>query len=130
MGAVTINNLRIRAGAGYNYSIVGYLQKGDRIEILEIVQVGTDLWGRIENGWVAMEFVVLDGVRQTVTVLINNLRIRADTGFNYNILGYLQKGDKVEILETKLVGDVLWGRIEQGWISLDEEYVAVDEVMP
>jgi hypothetical protein len=36
----------------------------------------------------------------------------------------------VEILETKLVGDVLWGRIEQGWISLDEEYVAVDEVMP
>ena len=130
IGAVTINNLRIRSGAGYNYSIVGYLQKGDRIEILEIVQVGTDLWGRIENGWVAMEFVVLDGVRQTVTVLINNLRIRADTGFNYNILGYLQKGDKVEILETKLVGDVLWGRIEQGWISLDEEYVAVDEVMP
>jgi len=77
-----------------------------------------------------MGYVLLEDVHQTVTVLINNLRIRADTGYNYNILGYLQMGDQVEILETKLVGDVLWGRIDQGWISLDEQYVKVNPVMP
>ena len=130
MGTVTIYNLRIRAGTGYNYAIVDHYQKGDRVEILEIVRVGTELWGRVDKGWVSMGYVLLEDVHQTVTVLINNLRIRADTGYNYNILGYLQMGDQVEILETKLVGDVLWGRIDQGWISLDEQYVKVNPVMP
>ena len=130
MGTVTIYNLRIRSGAGYNYSILDFLQLGDRVEILEIIQVGTDLWGRIDRGWVAMEFIILDRdlpapVGRMGTVTIDNLRIRAGAGYNYSILGYYQQADRVDILEIVEVDGGLWGRVDKGWISL--EFVILDE---
>ena len=123
--------LRIRAGAGTSYGVAGYLQEGDRVEILETKQVGSVLWGRIEKGWISLDYVKMDEVNQEPevstqmgTVNTSVLRIRAGAGTNYDVAGYLQEGNRVEILETKQVGSVLWGRIEQGWISL--EYVDLD----
>ena len=130
MGTVTIFNLRIRSGAGYNYSILDFLQKGDRVEILEIIEVESELWGRISKGWVAMEFVELDidlpapkGRMGTVT--IDNLRIRTGAGYNYPIMALYQKGDRVDILQIVEVDGELWGRVEKGWVAL--EFVRLDE---
>lgn len=125
-GTVTAKDLRIRdnAGTDSNCKVVGYLQPGDRVEILETKQVGSMLWGRIARGWIAMMYVELDPLIQTGTVNTSVLRIRANAGTSYDVAGYLQEGDRVEILETKQVGSVLWGRIEQGWISMD--YVDLD----
>ena len=135
MGTVTDNDLRIRADAGTNFGIRGFLQKGDRVEIFETKQVGTRLWGRIEKGWIAMEYVKLDTAEpepapqtRMGTVTVRDLRIRADAGTNFGIRGFLQTGDRVEILETKQVGDRLWGRIEKGWIAM--EYVQLDVAEP
>ena len=52
------------------HGATGYLQKGDRIEILEVVYDGTTYtWGRFtENGsdrWICMNFVVLDEAGET-----------------------------------------------------------------
>ena len=123
--------LRIRAGAGTSYDVAGYLQEGDRVEILETKQVGSVLWGRIEQGWISMEYVKMDEVAQEPvvstqmgTVNTSVLRVRAGAGTSYDVAGYLQEGNRVEILETKQVGSVLWGRVEQGWICLD--YVDLD----
>lgn len=125
-GTVTAKDLRIRdnAGTDSNCKVVGYLQPGDRVEIFETKQVGSILWGRIARGWIAMMYVELDPLIQTGTVNTSVLRIRANAGTSYDVAGYLQEGDRVEILETKQVGSVLWGRIELGWISLD--YVDLD----
>ena len=82
MGTVTIDVLNIRADAGTNYARVGQLQEGTRLQILEIKQVGDSQWGRIDKGWVLMDYVKLDSEETpiamgTVTGLLN---IRADTG--------------------------------------------------
>jgi uncharacterized protein YgiM (DUF1202 family) len=61
------------------------------------------------------------------TVTYSYLRIRAGAGTGYASLGQLKQGDRVEILETKQVGGVLWGRFEKGWICITD-YVKLETV--
>lgn len=60
MGTVTGNELRIRAGAGTGYEVLGFLMAGDRVEILEQKTVGAMTWGRIADGWISLTYVELD----------------------------------------------------------------------
>ena len=62
MGTITGDELRIRAGAGTGYEVLGFLMSGDRVEILEQKTVGAMTWGRIADGWVSMTYVKLDQV--------------------------------------------------------------------
>ena len=131
MGTVNVKEfLRIRSGPGASYVVAGYLKPNDRVEILEQRKVGNTTWGRISKGWISLDYVVLDkqgssgdnkpsGTTVTKTVTADCLRIRSDAGTSYAIVGYLYQGAKVEILETKTVGTVTWGRIAGGWICLD-----------
>lgn len=121
--------LRVRTEPNSD-TVVTHLVTGDKVTILEQKTVNNVLWGRIENGWIMMKYVVLDSTSSgststTVegTITGDYLRIRSGAGTSYSILGYLRTGDKVTILETKTVNGVKWGRINKGWISM--EYVKV-----
>ena len=59
-GVVTGSDLRIRNGAGTNHGIVGVLQKGHKVTILETKVVNGMKWGRISIGWICMDYVKLD----------------------------------------------------------------------
>ena len=126
-GTVKVNDLlRVRSGPGSSYAIAGYLANGAKVEILEQKTVNSTRWGRIEKGWISMDYVVLDTPEQEPervikTVIADCLRIRAQASTTSTIVGYLYNGAKVEILETKTVDGVLWGRVAKGWISM--EYV-------
>lgn len=138
--------LRIRSGPSTGYSVVGYLNTGDKVKISETKKAGTMQWGKIDKGWISMNYVVLDKpqtqqptqpepqpettpetkpeetVKQTGTVKVaDSLRIRSGPGTNYATVGYLGNGDKVSITETKNN----WGKINKGWISLS--YVVLDK---
>ena len=52
------------------------------------------------------------------------LRIRSGPSTDYSIVGYLDNGDSVTIRETRNG----WGRISDGWISLD--YVRFENAAP
>lgn len=56
-GTVTGDYLRIRSGAGTSYSILGYLHTGDKVTILETKTVNGVKWGRIDKGWISMDYV-------------------------------------------------------------------------
>ena len=43
------------------------------------------------------------------------------------VVSVLHKGDRVQILEQKIVDGVLWGRFERGWISM-RTYVTLETV--
>ena len=124
-GTVKVEDfLRIRAGAGTSYVIAGYLSDDTKVEILEQKKVGVTTWGRIDKGWISLDYVVLDGQSQTVsamtkTVTADCLRIRSDAGTSNAVIGYLYTGTKVEILETKTIDGMIWGKIANGWISMD-----------
>ena len=131
-GTVTTTDLRIRSGPGTGYSVLGYLNTGDRVTITEQKTVGSMTWGKMSKGWICMSYVKLDQVEEDKTesvwgtVNVNEfLRIRKGPGTSYAIAGYLGPKDRVEILERKTVGSTVWGRISQGWISLD--YVILDQ---
>lgn len=54
------------------------------------------------------------------------LRIRSGPGTNHSVVGFLFNGKEVDILELETVGDMVWGRISKGWVSMD--YVVTDTI--
>ncbi len=129
-GTVSSNDvLRIRSGAGTSYSIVGYLDPGTAVSITETKTVGSTTWGKVEKGWICMDYVTLDSSSDstqdtevssvTKTVTVSCLCVRSGAGTDNSIVDYLYKGSKVEVTETTTVGTSQWGKIAQGWICLD-----------
>ena len=60
----------------------------------------------------------------TVKLTSGTLNVRSGAGTGNPVVGSLKNGEKVTILETKMVGTVQWGRISSGWICMD--YVKLD----
>ena len=124
-GTVKVNDfLRVRKGPGTSYAIAGYLYNKDRVTITEEKTVGSTVWGKIDKGWISLDYVVLDKAetapqKVVKTVTADCLRIRKAAGTANAVTGYLYKGAKVEILQTKKVGKTTWGQVSKGWISLD-----------
>lgn len=56
------------------------------------------------------------------------LNIRSGPGTEFDILGTLHWGNRVELLEERAVDGKLWGLTEAGWISM--EYVSTDGKLP
>ena len=129
-GIITADALRIRAGAGTTYPIVGFYYQNDPVVVSEKVLVGSDYWGKTSKGWISMDYVSADSTveppsqptgEEKKTVIADCLRIRKDAGTEYKITGFLYFGDKIAVLETKDVDGTAWGRVDKGWICM--EYV-------
>lgn len=56
-GMVTGIGVNVRAGAGTSYPVVGSKNTGDVVTILEIATAEGYTWGRIDIGWIAMNYV-------------------------------------------------------------------------
>lgn len=121
--------LRVRSGPGTSYSVVGYLKPQQKVEILEQSTVGSMKWGKIAEGWISMDYVILDSNSSsnnnssatvwTGKVIADELLIRSGPGTNYSILGYLTEGTAVTVTEKKNGGALEWGKIDRGWICLN-----------
>lgn len=99
---------------------------------------------KIKAGWVDLQYVKFPGdeepeetepsvdlkpdpapiVINMGTVTANKLNIRKGPDSGYETDGAYYQGDRIEILETKNVGDTLWGRTNLGWIGMG--YVKMD----
>ncbi len=137
-GVVTGDHLNIRSGPGTGYASVGSYTAGDSVKILEQFTYNGKTWGCTSKGWISMDYVDVGGGtgsnsnaentdsagNKTGTVIGNGLNIRSGAGTDYPAVGTLNYGDRVTILEEKVVGDTTWGKIANGWISLG--FVAID----
>lgn len=66
--------------------------------------------------------------QNAVTGIVNvndALRIRSGPGTNYSVVGFLFNGKDIQILEQQAVGEMVWGRISKGWVSMD--YIVTDD---
>ena len=52
--------LRIRSGPGTGYDEVGRLPNGEAVTIYEIQSEGNRDWGRIDGGWICMDYIVYE----------------------------------------------------------------------
>lgn len=132
-GTVNVSSqLRIRAGAGTSYAVTGYLYNQEKVTVTEQKTVNGTTWGKVSKGWISMDYVTVDGASApsqsqnqpqentgtTRTITADCLKVRADAATSAKVVSYLKKGTKVQILETKTVGNLEWGRTPKGWISL------------
>ena len=128
---ISKNGLNIRSGAGTNYASVGSYAPGEKIAILEQKTVGGVAWGRTVKGWVSMQYVRLDEVwsneNGVVGVVTSNggLNIRSGAGVGYAPVGSYRAGQRIVILEQKMVGGTPWGRTDKGWVCMT--YVRLEQ---
>lgn len=112
---VTASLLFIRKDPSTNYSAVGMLRKGDRIQVLET----NGNWIKIKDGWVYSEYVAMDNgsslysEKKNAIVTANELNIRNAPSTDAEKVGALRKNQRVEVLETS--GE--WIRTNYGWIN-------------
>lgn len=112
---VTASLLFIRKDPSTNYSAVGMLRKGDRIQVLET----NGNWIKIKDGWVYSEYIALDNgsslysEKKNAIVTANELNIRKSPSTSAEKVGSLRINQRVEVLETS--GE--WIRTNYGWIN-------------
>ncbi len=125
---VTNTGVNIRSGPGTNYAIIGSANIQQKITITATATADNMLWGQFSGGWIALQYTDYEKVKQEAAnpVLFSgtvynaaDLNIRVNAGTAYDVVGQYHNGDRVDILETKMVGAVEWGRTKLGWISLD-----------
>lgn len=122
-GVVIGDQLNVRSGPGTGYNGVGSLNYGARVNILQRITIGGTTWGCTDKGWISMDYIYVDGTKGEKagdgTIVGDQLNIRSGPGTTYGSVGSLNKGDTVEILEQIKIGDMTWGCIAKGWISMD-----------
>lgn len=146
-GTVRANGgLAIRTGPGTGYGRVRYLSNGSRVNIYEQTVVGNMTWGRMDEGWVSMSYVILDSTAPAPTVpettvppattptvylgvggtikASGGLAVRNGPATSYSVSRYLRNGSRITIYEQQTVNGVSWGTIGDGWVCLN--YVTLD----
>ncbi len=123
IGTVNASAVQIRRAAGNYYDIVGYYRNGDSVELTECRTVDGQLWGRVDEGWICLSGVSLDGETTEPeigyrTVNVCSLRVRSDAGLGNAIVAFLNFGDRVAILEQRDAGGTPWGLTDFGWVNL------------
>ena len=104
---VTTDNLNVRSGPSTSYSILGKLNKDDKVEVIS--ESGS--WSKISykgsTAYVSSQYLsdkkVEDDKDEEVKVenkwvTTDNLNVRSGPSTSYSILGKLNKDDKVEVI--------------------------------
>ncbi|WP_300903007.1 SH3 domain-containing protein [uncultured Clostridium sp.] len=140
-GTVKVNGgLNVRSGAGTSYSVIGSLNNGAKVEIVET----SGTWYKIKYGsgygYVSKDYVTVstssgsssngssNSSSSTVksgTVKVNGgLNVRSGAGTSYSVIGSLNNGAKVEIVET----NGTWYKIKygSGYGYVSKDYVLVN----
>ena len=140
-------SVNIRSGPGTNYASTGSARNGDKVSIYEKKTVGSQVWGRIDSGWICLDYVSLDSspsdsgvweennssgeadstaqTGKAGTVTGDGVNVRQAAGVNSLRVGSLSKGAKVTVYEQTTVGGTPWGRIGTNqWICVN--YVKLD----
>ncbi|GIM30646.1 sporulation protein [Clostridium polyendosporum] len=108
-GVVTVSVLNIRSGAGTQYEVLGTLNKGEKVKIANQVGDWYSIYWGDHGGFVYSKYIQVI-TEQYGVVTVSVLNVRSGAGTQYEVLGTLNKGEKVKIANP--VGDwysIYWG---------------------
>ena len=115
-GTIKVNGaLNVRSGAGTNYSVIGSLSNGAKVEIVET----SGSWYKIKYGsgygYISKDYVVVNTrsiaentVLREGTAVTLSLKVRDESNYDANIMGSIAMGEKVSVIED----DGEWSKIQ------------------
>ena len=129
---VTTNSVNLRTGPGSYYGSLGLAVKGAKLTVSQTGTYQNKLWGKTEKGWISLEYTDYTTAISTYfphwgTVNADKVNIRAAAGTDAEIVGQKNAGDQVQILSWTHSGNQMWGKTEEGWISLTYVELAPEE---
>ena len=130
---LTGHNVNIRSGPETYYEALYQAPRGEVMEIDLVVKRGSMYWGRSGDKWVALMYTDYETAKDKMLpmwgkVTGTTLNVRKDAGTGSAIVegAGKKKDDLILITDWKTDETVMWGKIEEGWVSL--EYVTFDGV--
>ena len=107
-GEVTANALNVRSGPSTSNGVIGYLKKGDKIEITSSEQNWYKIKYGTKAGWVSKTYIKLNSSNSNSTdspttsgktlVATAGLNVRSGGSTKYKIVGYIGKNKSVQML--------------------------------
>lgn len=124
---VLINSIGVFKKPDNTSELLETLKKGDKFNSVEKRSIGDDTWfQRDKGGWIRGahkgEFFIEDSVegepyKATLIVTANSLGVFKEASNKSTMTGNVVKGDKINVVEKKVVGDETWYKMYGGgWV--------------
>lgn len=110
---VLASKLNVRAGAGTDTAILGWLNRGDTVKILSIRKGWVKIPYEDTVGYVSLPYLsqlTISGIQAELTVACRNLNVRQEPSLTSAVTGKLTRGK-----------EVLLDRCQDGWGRLDPQ---------
>lgn len=136
------DKVNVRQEPHVSSALVATVKKGDQVRVSEQKISDGANWGKIDQGWIAMQYVSLKSetiatnattnVATGTTIMtsvpsgaiaagftsIDNLAVRSSAGVAMPQVGTLAKGSNVVISEITSANGLYWGKTDAGWICM------------
>ena len=130
-GEVAGDSVNVRSGPGTNYNTSATLPIGTKVHILDADLSTSVPWGKIEDGWICLNYVKLDNPDELLQYTTGELGISLKSGIPlYNGPGefYGKAGTLGKDVRLNIFGIVgRWAKIAEGWLLLDYIYIDCTE---
>lgn len=150
-GTITgCTNVNVRSAAGVGNTLVTTLPAGSKVTVYEQIEVNNAPWAKIDQGWVCMYYVTLNGEGTgnttggttggvtdvpgastpgaiSATGIVNSntdLKVRSGPGLGYAQVSSLKKGTAVTVYEQKVADGMIWGKVNNGWVCMS--YITIN----
>ena len=139
-GSVSANGLRVRKGPGTGFQVIGSLNRGQAVEILNSNDDWTEIRTPALQGWVSKEFIqsnnskkqgttaISPGTKNAGTVTATSLNVREKPSLNSKTVGQLKKGAEVAILNQSNGWAEITYAGKNAWVS--SQYIKVKKESP
>lgn len=108
---ITANSVNFRTGPGTNYSSMGKLNKGYKVEYIGTSGSWTKIKYNGKTGYAYSDYVSTSSTSNNVTIKVvtaTTLNVRSGAGTNYSKIGTLSKGSEVSVISES-----------NGWAKID-----------
>lgn len=120
-GKITTNNLRLRSGAGTNFEVLGALNKGDKVQIINTKDNWYEVKTTFGKGWVSKDYVQLEegqtAAQKLGEISATSLNVRSSPSEQSKIVGKLSKGKQITILSEQNGWMEITFNNQKAWIS-------------
>lgn len=123
--------VNLRKGPSVHSESVKKLRNGTQVTVLETMDNENATWANLGDGWMSLKYLKLSGplpespdpaLGELAKVYnTQKLNVRSEPNAASELVTTLQRDDIVHVHEIKMEKGIEWGRIDEGWVSM--EYV-------